>query len=93
MENERGINRYEWDQVKRLANLDKHGVDFASIVGFDWENAIIQTLNHPDEVRYRAIGVLDGDVHVVIYTLRPPNIRLISMWHGGSQDWRRYVRA
>ncbi len=31
-----------WDEPKRLANIEKHGFDFADIDGFDWENAIIE---------------------------------------------------
>lgn len=32
---------YEWDEAKRRENLRKHGVDFAVVEGFAWEQAII----------------------------------------------------
>lgn len=42
-----------WDEPKRLANIDKHGLDFEAIDDFDWHGALI-TLSHSR--RYKAIG-------------------------------------
>ncbi|MBJ6727342.1 BrnT family toxin [Geomesophilobacter sediminis] len=33
--------RYEWDENKRRGNVDKHGVDFSAVYGFDWESALV----------------------------------------------------
>jgi uncharacterized DUF497 family protein len=33
---------YEWDETKRAKNLANHGLDFALIEAFDWEQAIIE---------------------------------------------------
>jgi uncharacterized DUF497 family protein len=33
---------YGWDEGKRKANISKHGVDFAAIELFDWEDAVVQ---------------------------------------------------
>ena len=30
----------EWDESERVANLTKHGVDFATIEAFEWPTAI-----------------------------------------------------
>ncbi len=30
---------YDWDEAKRQTNLAKHGVDFTTMVGFDWATA------------------------------------------------------
>jgi uncharacterized DUF497 family protein len=32
---------YEWDEAKRKTNLSKHGVDFAVVESFVWEEAMV----------------------------------------------------
>jgi uncharacterized protein (DUF4415 family) len=53
---------YEWDETKRAKNLANHGLDFALIEAFDWEQAIIEKDERRDyaEERYRALGYI-GD--------------------------------
>ena len=34
--------KYEWDDNKRIANLERHGVDFESIHDFEWEAAYFE---------------------------------------------------
>ena len=82
---------YEWDSDKRGANLAKHRVDFATIVDFDWDTAVYQRMGRPDEVRYRALGMVGDRLYIVIYTLRGETVRVISMWLAGRRAWRRYV--
>ena len=31
-----------WDEHKRLANLEKHSLDFSDVVEFGWDDAIIK---------------------------------------------------
>ncbi len=33
--------RYEWDEAKRVENLEKHGIDFMAVRHFDWDTAAI----------------------------------------------------
>jgi uncharacterized protein len=49
---------YEWDETKRAKNLANHGLDFAVIEAFDWEQAIIEKDERRDyaEEWYRALG-------------------------------------
>lgn len=53
-----------WDEPKRLANLDKHGLDFADVIHFEWETALI-TKSHTK--RFKAVGRYDDGTAVVIY--------------------------
>jgi uncharacterized protein (DUF4415 family)/uncharacterized DUF497 family protein len=54
-----------WDELKRLANLAKHGLDFADIeAGFDWEAAEIETTRRR---RLKAVGMLNDEAVVVIF--------------------------
>jgi len=34
---------FEWDDAKRLANLEKHGLDFADLGEFDWATRVVFT--------------------------------------------------
>jgi uncharacterized DUF497 family protein len=54
-----------WDELKRLANLAKHGLNFADIeAGFDWESAEIETSR---QRRLKAVGTLNNEAVVVIF--------------------------
>jgi uncharacterized protein len=54
-----------WDERKRLANLDKHGLDFADVDFFDWAGAFITPSRSR---RFKAIGAYRGRVVVVVYS-------------------------
>jgi uncharacterized DUF497 family protein len=30
----------EWDEIKRKTNLEKHGVDFAKALDFEWKRPV-----------------------------------------------------
>lgn len=87
--------RFEWDEAKRQANLEKHGVDL--LVG-----ALIfegSTVEAPDlrqdhgEDRMIALGLANGALYVVVYVRRGDAIRLISTRKGGRRDRRRFENA
>lgn len=72
-----------WDEPRRLANIEKHGLDFADVDIFEWETA---TIAPSHSRRIKAIGNLDGRLTVVVYSplgqeaisivsLRPANIK------------------
>lgn len=53
-----------WDEPKRIANLDKHHLDFEDVVFFRWETAHIAP-THSN--RMKAIGEFGGLVTVIVY--------------------------
>ena len=53
-----------WDEPKRQANIAEHGMDFADVVFFGWERALI-TKAHTK--RMKAIGRFADETAVVIY--------------------------
>ncbi len=83
---------YEWDEIKRLSNIDKHDVDIldAVLIFESW------VLTEPDarfdygEVRFKSIGIVDGICYVLIHADRNGRMRLISAWQGGQRDRRKY---
>ena len=82
----------EWDENKRQRNIAERGVDFR-LAGQIFENPIIETEDRREdygEVRYRALGHVDDDFFVVVYTWRGKNRRIISAWKVGGDGKRRY---
>ena len=72
---------FEWDEQKRLRNLQKHRVDFADAVTvLEDENALTMPDDDDrEEDRFLTLGTdLFGRVLVVVYTWRGELIRLIS---------------
>ncbi|PSB24513.1 BrnT family toxin [Stenomitos frigidus] len=70
---------YQWDREKAVANLSKHGIDFADAVTvFSDDLAITVTDERFEEERFVTIGIdALGRVLVVVYTWRDNEIRLI----------------
>jgi uncharacterized protein len=70
---------FEWDRFKAEANAKKHGVTFdlareafLDINNFEYAD------EYPFEERTVLLGRASGILLYVVYTDRPPNIRLIS---------------
>ena len=61
---------YEWDEVKRGSNRAKHRVDFTALEAFEWDTAIIELDDYPEEERWNAIGFIGLVLHFVVYTER-----------------------
>jgi uncharacterized DUF497 family protein len=75
-----------WDEPKRLANLDKHGLDFAALT---MEFFAAATIYPARAGRYLAIGRLaDGAVAVVFARLGSEGISIISMRAASAKEKR-----
>lgn len=87
---------YEWDEAKRLSNLEKHGIDFldADLVlenQFAW---VVESSRH-DEPRYQAlayvfdvlmvlsVAFVERDSHYRIISFRPAHAKERSAYY----DW------
>jgi uncharacterized protein len=84
---------FEWDPDKAVHNVLKHGVSFeeAALVfndpgSFD----IADDSGLPEEERWRLIGLKDLAVLVVVYTERPPKIRIISARRANRHEQKLY---
>ena len=85
--------QYEWDGEKRAINLAKHGVDFAHIERFEWDSALTVSQIRFGERRYVAVGNVAGRLHVVVYSRRGVNRRIISFRKANPREERRYEQA
>jgi len=86
---------YEWDEAKRLITLQKHGIDFADMAGFDWATAHIleDTRNQYAERRLIALGLIDSRLHFCVWTARGENIRIISLRKANKREEKAYDQA
>ncbi len=72
--------KFERDENKRLANLQRHGIDFADVWQiFDYDIATdFDNRFDYGEIRYLSFGLLRGDVIVVTHTENDDVFRIIS---------------
>mgnify|MGYP001460285701 CR=1 FL=1 len=77
-----------WDENKRLANLDKHGLDFADLdEAFFFYSLVIDA----KQGRYKALGMLeDGTIAVIFATMGTEAIRVISMRPASKKERQFY---
>ena len=82
---------FEWYEAKRLANIEKHGIDFldADIV-FGGPHLVGSARTEGGEVRWMAVGMLDDVYVTVIFTRRASTIRLISMRSARREERERH---
>lgn len=72
---------FEWDEVKAKFNLRKHKVDFVDAVRiFDDQGAshVLDGTMDYGEDRFKAVGLVNGMILVVVYVERGDRIRIIS---------------
>lgn len=87
-----------WDEPKRLANLAKHGLDFAHFEeGFDFDTAI-QLPAHPSPTgreRFRLVGWLFDEL-VVVAVMSPLGteaLSIVSLRHAKETEGERHVEG
>jgi uncharacterized DUF497 family protein/uncharacterized protein (DUF4415 family) len=81
---------WDWDEAKRQRTLQDRGIDFADVTRFDLGTADIRPDLRRDygELRFRAIGMLDGRLHVLIFTPRAEGVRVISLRRANARECR-----
>jgi uncharacterized protein len=73
--------RFEWDNAKAVSNKRKHGVSFEDASEAMRDPDVVEDLDTQDEYgedRMIAYAKLEGQVLVVIYTMRGDLYRIIS---------------
>ncbi|MGP2492348.1 BrnT family toxin [Mesorhizobium sp. PUT5] len=76
-----------WDEPKRLANIEKHGLDFSALDGEFFLGSLVVPAKSG---RFKAIGKLaDGVVAVVFVRLGMEGVSVVSM-RSASRTERRH---
>jgi uncharacterized DUF497 family protein len=84
--------RYQWDERKRLSNLEKHGLDFFD-VGTVFESPHVEVpSSHGIEKRFLVIGTFEERFVTVVYTMRDDAIRVISFRRARHEERDTYQK-
>jgi uncharacterized DUF497 family protein len=82
----------EWDEEKRRANIQKHGLDFDDAKTLDWDNAIYiedKRFSYP-EPRFWASALWKRRLYLVAFCKRGTKVRIISFRKANRKEVRRY---
>lgn len=85
---------FEWDEAKRQANIAKHDVDFLEAMELLADAPVMYDDSRTDygERRCQAVGIVDGKMLVVIFTMRESSFRIISARRANSRERRKYAK-
>jgi uncharacterized DUF497 family protein len=81
---------FEWDERKRRSNLEKHDLDFLDVSAVFEKPRLVIPSPHQSEVRFLAIGLLEGRYVTVVYTVRAEAIRVISFRRARHEERQKY---
>jgi uncharacterized protein len=83
---------FEWNSAKELANRKKHGVDFRTAAKVFLDPYVIEfdDLDAAGELRFNAIGLVDGRMLFVTYATRDDVVRIISARGAEPHEKRKY---
>jgi uncharacterized DUF497 family protein len=84
---------FEWSEVKAAANFAKHRVhfDFATRAFLDPVGVDLDASRASDgEPRRKRLGVIEGHLYAVVYTVRGGRCRLISARKRNPTEQRLY---
>ena len=85
---------FEWDSGKEQANRKKHGVDFQTAAKVFLDPYAIEFDDDAgEELRFNAIGMVDGRMLFVSYTMRGEAVRIISARGAEPHEKRRYYEV
>jgi uncharacterized DUF497 family protein len=83
---------FEWDTAKESANRKKHGIDFRTAAKVFLDPHVIEfdDRDAADELRFNAIGLVEGRMLFVTYAMRGPVVRIISARGAEPHEKRKY---
>ena len=84
--------RFEWDEKKRLINIQKHGIDFADVPAI-FEHDIVTVIDDRfeyGETRYQTLGLLKSRVIMVVHNESETVIRIISARKANKYEEKIY---
>ncbi|MBM3603227.1 MAG: BrnT family toxin [Alphaproteobacteria bacterium] len=85
------MHRYEWDENKRNSTLEKHNIDFIDAIEVFASEHIKLVSRFEAELRFIAIGELDGIHIAVVFTVREDVIRIITARRARSNEREAYI--
>ncbi len=83
-----------FDPAKNEQNIVEREISFEMADCFDWAGALVAKDERTDygEGRYQALGLIEGRLHMLVFTPRDDGIRVISLRKANNREVSRYVR-
>jgi uncharacterized DUF497 family protein len=85
---------FEWDENKRLINLQSRAIDFADVwrIFENETHTIVDDRFDYGEIRYLSLGLLFGEVVAVSHTETDEVTRIISVRKAEKYEQEKYFR-
>jgi len=85
--------RFTYDPAKSERNIAERGMAFDLAEDFDWSTALIAEDMRQDylERRYQALGLIDGHLHMLVFTPRDGAVHVISLRRANKRERSRYA--
>ena len=82
-----------YDLAKSQQNEDLRGLAFSLAEDFDWPTSLIVEDTRSDyaEPRYQALGLLDEQLHMLVFTPRGAIVHVISLRRANRRERTRYA--
>jgi uncharacterized protein len=85
---------FEWDENKRLSNIEKHKLDFVIAKEiFSGATLLVKSGARSTETRWLAIGMLNVNPVTIVFTIRDGTCRIISARRARHGEIRAYRAA
>jgi uncharacterized DUF497 family protein len=82
--------RFEWDEKKNKANINKHGIAFEDAAKIFRMPRVSVSSDRDNEERWLTTGMINNQIITVIYTVRNINIRIISARKANKYEQKAY---
>jgi len=84
-----------FDPAKNERNIRERGLSFELVAEFDFQTAIVVVDGRRDygETRLRALGILSGRLHALVFVETATGIRVISFRKANKREVRHYEQA
>lgn len=84
--------KISFDPGKDASNRAKHGLSLAHAGELDLMTASVLPDDRLDygEPRWRAYGMMDGRLHMLVFTFRDGTLRAISLRRANARECKRY---
>ena len=85
----------EFDPDKNERNKAVRGFGFDRVADFDFDTALIQIDDRRDygELRYTALGLIEGRIYALVFKETDPGIRVISFRKANRREVRKYAQS
>ncbi len=83
-----------YDPAKNERNIAARGVSFDAADQFGWDGATIDTDQRRDygEPRFVATGLIGGRLHVLVFTPRETDVRVISLRRANTREQAAHAK-